>query len=164
MANHTWWIYECEFIQKNTVRAVLSKWNSQATCFSITWDACQSCKDTISDLRNQVSEVGMGSLQLNKHHGAFKVWMTLNQHLLGNSSASTNPSSQDQRTGIYARGDSESMVVSELNKEKGGCSRWGWKKVTGESKKMCTRDSKNIGPPGVKERGCRVTKISLNNS
>lgn len=40
MANHIWWwIYECEFIQKNTVRAILSKWNSQATCIRVTWDA-----------------------------------------------------------------------------------------------------------------------------
>ena len=168
MANHIrWWIYECEFIQKNTVRAVSSKWNSQATCFSITWDACQLCKDTTSDLRNHSVWRRDGvSASWTSTMVPLKVW----EWLWTSICWATLQPQQTLVVRIREQGSkgqrrcSESMVVSELNKEKGGCSRWGRKKVTGESKKMCTRDSKNIGLPGVKERDCRVTKISLNNS
>ena len=125
------------------------------------------CKDTISDLRNHSVWRRDGvSASWTSTMVPLKVW----EWLWTSICWATLQPQQTLVVRIREQGSkgqrrcSESMVVSELNKEKGGCSRWGRKKVTGESKKMCTRDSKNIGLPGVKERDCRVTKISLNNS
>ena len=152
MANHIWWwIYECEFIQKNTVRAILSKWNSQATCIRATWDA-----GTLSQTSGITMSASSTSTMV-----PLKVWEWLwNSICWAPLWPQQTPTVRIREQGSKGqRRCSESMVVSELNKEKGGCSRWGWKKVTRESKKMCTWDSKNIGLAGVKEQDCRVTKI-----